>query len=109
MTPARVQFREEADADLAAIHRFVLDLSGEPETADRFVLRIVEACERLGSMPLMGRRRDDLAEGLRTFPFEKRAVIAYRIGEGGVLIINVFYGGRDYEAFFAERPSDDPS
>ena len=38
--------------------------------------------------------------GLRTAPFEKRAVIAYLTADDTVDIINVFYGGRDYEALW---------
>ncbi|MGO6899277.1 type II toxin-antitoxin system RelE/ParE family toxin, partial [Rhizobium ruizarguesonis] len=45
-----------------------------------------------------------LAPGLRTVPFEHSAVIAYRVTKA-VEIVNVFYGGRDYESLF--RAGDD--
>ena len=60
---------------------------------------------RIGDAPLGGRPRDDLAAGLRTIPFERTAVIAYRVLER-VEITNVFYGRRDYEALY--RPRDEP-
>jgi toxin ParE1/3/4 len=42
--------------------------------------------------------------GLRTVPFERKAVIAYRVTKA-VEITNIFYGGRDYEALY--RSHDD--
>lgn len=49
---------------------------------------------------------DDLQAGLRTVPFEKSAVIAYRIGET-VDITNIFYGGRNYEALYKDAPEEE--
>jgi toxin ParE1/3/4 len=43
-----------------------------------------------------------LEPGLRTIPFERRAVIAYRV-TNAVEITNIFYGGRDYEALYRSR------
>lgn len=106
----KVNFRPKVWADLDGIYRFVYGLSRDPLTAGRFVDRIVAACDRLGDAPFVGRRRDDLQAGLRTFPFERRAVIAYFIEDGEVEIANVFYGGRDYEGLYAsddEEPTPD--
>jgi len=38
-------------------------------------------------------------------PFEHTAIIAYRVTEH-VEIINVFYGGRDYESLYHAGESD---
>jgi toxin ParE1/3/4 len=80
----------------------VYEVSLDPVTADRFTARLLAACERIGDAPRGGRPRDDLSPGLRTVPFEKRAVIAYLTGEDAVDITNVFYGGRDYESLFRD-------
>nr|WP_260682893.1 type II toxin-antitoxin system RelE/ParE family toxin [Rhizobium laguerreae] len=61
-------------------------------------------CRKIGDAPNGGRPRDDLAPGLRTVPFEHSAVIAYHVTDA-VEIVNVFYGGRDYEALL--RAGDD--
>jgi toxin ParE1/3/4 len=71
------------------------------------VTRIIERCQRIGIVPHGGRSRDDLAAGLRTVPFERRAVIDYRVTDEIVEITNVFYGGRDYEALYRGRPAED--
>ena len=40
-------------------------------------------------------------------PFERSAVIVYRVEPDHVLITNVFYGGRDYEALYREDEGSD--
>ena len=47
-----------------------------------------------------GRPRDDLKVGLRTVPFERKAVIAYRVEADCVRISSIFYGGGDFEALY---------
>ena len=47
---------------------------------------------------MKGRARDDLRQGVRILPFERAAVIAYRILVEEVEVIKIFYAGRDYEA-----------
>ncbi len=102
-----VEFRPEAQADLADIFRFVLNLSRNHDLAEGFVRRITDRCARIGGVPHGGRPRDDLATGLRTVPFERTAVIAYRVERDRVLVTNVFYGGRDVEALYrGDAPAD---
>lgn len=96
----KVQYREEASADILDIYRWVYESSLDPVTAQRFTQRLLDTCERIGDAPLGGRPRDDLYPDLRTVPFEKKAVIAYLVGEDIVHITNVFYGGREYESLY---------
>lgn len=99
MRRAKVTYRQTALADLRDIHRTIAEASQSPGVATRFVQRIMSRCRSIGDAPLGGRPRNDLAPGLRTVPFERSAVIAYVVGET-VDIVNVFYGGRDYEALY---------
>lgn len=101
-----VVFRVDATDDLAAIYRWIHDASLDPVTAQRYVGRIVAFCEKIGGMASGGRPRDDLMPGLRTFPFERRAVIAYLIVGDRVEITNVFYGGRDFETLYRGQPGE---
>ena len=78
----------------------MLRIGGNQITAERFVRRIKARCDKIGILPLGGRPRDDLAPGLRTVPFERRAIIVYKVEPSCVRIVNVFYGGRDYEALY---------
>ena len=99
MRRLKVRYRSEAIADLDWIFDAILRVSANQITAERFVRRILARCRRIGNAPYGGRPRDDLEPGLRTVPFERRAVIAYRVTDA-VEITNVFYGGRDYEALY---------
>jgi toxin ParE1/3/4 len=73
-------------------------LSQSVETADRYIGRLQDRCDRIGDVPLGGRPRYDLVQGLRTVPFETSALIAYRVVGNDVEITNIFYAGEDYEA-----------
>ena len=106
MRRLEVRFRPQAFEDLEDIFRRVLRGSRSHVTARRFVMRIRNRCLRIGNVPRGGRPRDDLEVGLRTVPFERSAVIAYRIENQQVQITNIFYGGRDYEALFLDEGKD---
>jgi toxin ParE1/3/4 len=109
MKRLKVRFRPEATRDLAAIFLYVHELSRSYATSRGFVRRIRERCERIGDAPFGGRPRDDLEPGLRTVPFEKSAVIAYKVDGDYVRITNIFYGGRNYEAAYRGFSLDDPA
>lgn len=48
--------------------------------------------------PDRGTARDDIRPGLRTVGFRRRVIIAFAVLDQAVVVIGVFYGGRDYEA-----------
>jgi toxin ParE1/3/4 len=93
----RVSFLKSARRDISHIRRFIEANSGSARTAARIIDRIFDRCDRIGRIPFGGRPRDDLQLGLRTVPFEDKAVIAYRVEKNRVLIVRVFYAGRDWE------------
>lgn len=107
----KVSYRPEAIVDLAEIYRFIAIRSQNRTIARDFVERIKDRCNRIGYAPLGGTPRDDLELGLRTVPFERTAVIAYKVEQDAVRIGNVFYGGRDFEALYSDGnlPPEDPS
>jgi toxin ParE1/3/4 len=105
-----VAFQGSAAADLANIFDVVLQASQDQNIAEGFIRRIIARCRRIGDAPHGGRARHDLEPGLRTAPFERSAVIAYRVEADRVTITNVFYGGRDFEALYqSARPDDEPA
>ncbi len=96
-----VKLRPAAVEDLIQIADFISDKSGMPGIALGFVRRIRQRCQSVGDAPNGGAPRPDLGEGIRLVPFEKSAVILYRVVDGTVEITNVFYGGRDYAALLS--------
>lgn len=103
-----VRLRPGATQDLKDIYDWVASQSGFPQIAEKLVNRIFDRCESLGEFPLKGRARDDLQPGVRILPFERTAIIAYRILAGEVEVINIFYGGRDYEALLLDDDAPPP-
>lgn len=98
-----MRYNRAATDALAEIHRYVLDQSKSRLVAERFVRRVKARCERIGDAPHAGRPRDELRAGLRVVPFEHSAVIAYMVESDIVRIVNIFHGGRDYEALLGGR------
>lgn len=92
----RVSFRPAARADLFQLYRYIAAQSGR-RIAGAYIARIESACLGLAEFPERGTRRDDLAPGLRTTGFERRATIAFRIVAEEVEIVRILYGGRDGE------------
>lgn len=98
MRQLRVFLREEALADLEEVYDFIVGNGGPPEVAIGFVRRMPLRCDKIGYAPEGGIPRPDLGNGIRLVPFENTTVIAYRLLDDAVEVVNVFYGGRDYGA-----------
>ncbi len=93
----RIFKRPLARSDLTEIWDYIAD---DNETqADAFIDRIDQKFQTLASHPNMGRYREELAEGLRSFPIG-RHVIFYRVISGGIEIVRVLHGSRDLNAIF---------
>ncbi len=67
--------------------------------ADRFVDLLIRHFQLLADNPHIGRLRDELRAGYRSFPVGEY-LIFYRIGQPGVRIMHVVHGRRDLEALF---------
>ena len=88
-----------ADIDLIEIWSYISQ--HDFETADRFLERLEETFIQLAKQPFMGRNREDLLPGLRSFTVSNYTVF-YRIGDDGVQIARVLNAARDVEAIFGE-------
>lgn len=61
--------------------------------------RLDEQLGLLAARPMMGRARDELAPGVRSFPFG-RYVVVYAPLDDGIDVIRVLHGARDIDAVF---------
>lgn len=86
--------------DLAEIWDYIADDS--IQQADAFIDRIDAAFHALAGQPMMGRARDELVAGLRSFPIG-RYVIFYEPLPDGVAIVRVLHGARDIDAGFESK------
>ena len=87
-----------ARKDLGEIWLHVAD-EVSPETADRLLSRIEASAELLASMPRMGRPRDQLREGLRSWPVGDYQLLYFPL-PNGIRIIRVIHGRRDVDNLF---------
>ena len=96
----------DAIKDLEGIYGYIADKSGFPERAWGYVEKLHQKCRELGTVPFRGQQRDDLMNNLRIVPIDKKAVAAFVVDEEkrSVLVLNIFYGGRDYEALMTITP-----
>jgi toxin ParE1/3/4 len=65
---------------------------------------IIDYCDGLATFPERGTQRDDILPGLRVIGYRRGATIAFAIRRQTVVILGVFYGGRDYEAALKDEP-----
>jgi len=93
----RITRRPLAEADILAIWDYIAD--DNVDAADLWVDRLDEQFSLLATQPLMGRARDELARGVRSFPFG-RYVIFYAPIDNGIDVIRVLHGSRDIDTVF---------
>ena len=67
--------------------------------ADRLLDRIGEVCTRLAARPGLGRSREELGPGVRSFPVA-RYVVFYRARPDGIELARVLHGSRDLDLLF---------
>jgi toxin ParE1/3/4 len=90
--PLTLSLSPAAKNDLADIWAYIA--ADDSVTADRFVDTLHAKCLALTHAPRMGRGRDELIHGLRSFPFQNY-VIFYRHSAASVEIVRVLHGARD--------------
>ena len=101
-----ILLRPRAKADLGEIWGYIAD---DSETrADAFIVAIEQKLRLLARQPSMGRKREILAAGLRSFPVG-RYVIFYRSIQDGIDVIRVLHGSRDLEAIFGAEDQEIPN
>ncbi len=93
MERAELSFHPQAEADLAALFRWIEAEAGA-DVADRYLARIEAKCATLTAYPNRGSPREDLGAAIRTQSFERRLVIAYRVELDQVVILAVAHGAR---------------
>jgi len=93
----RYQLSGPAQRDLREIGGYIAQ--DNTAAALRFLELLRAKCESLGEMPGMGREREELGAGLRSFA-AGRYVIFYREREDGIEVVRVLHGARDVDSLF---------
>lgn len=90
-----------AESDLNAIHDYIA--ADDHRVALKVTTQLQDACEKLAKMPLMGRARNELAVGWRSFPVA-RYIIFYRVFEGDIQIMRILHGAQDIDSILSSDP-----
>jgi toxin ParE1/3/4 len=97
----RIIRRERAFDDLLDIYDYIAEQAGEVRAA-AFIRRIEQKLALVAEYPHMGRQRDELHNGLRSFVVG-RYIAFYSAIDGGIDLVRVLYGGRDIPTIFADE------
>lgn len=89
---------EAADKDLEDIFDFTTDHFGLDQ-AEKYLLEIEEVFQILVSHPESGKARNEIKEGLYSFPKDNH-IIFYRIFDKQIQIVRVLHGSRDLPNYF---------
>ncbi|MGD0871162.1 MAG: type II toxin-antitoxin system RelE/ParE family toxin [Bryobacteraceae bacterium] len=91
----------DADLDLEEIWEYIA--ADNIDAADRWIVKLFDAFEALGSAPGMGHRREDLTGLPVLFWPVGSYVIIYRAEYRPIEIVAVTQGSRDIPAFLRRR------
>lgn len=94
---SQLRISPRASSDLIEIWSYIADDSAA--NADAFIDKIYETIELLARQPGSGRRREELAPGIQSFPVG-RYIIFYRVVAGAIEIVRLLHGARDIENIF---------
>lgn len=89
---------EIADKDLEDIFDYTFDEFGFNQ-AEKYLLEIEEIFQHLIVNPQIGKKRDEIKQGLYSFPKDNH-IIFYRILDDHIRVVRVLHGSRDLPKYF---------
>jgi toxin ParE1/3/4 len=109
----RLHFLDSAKRDIAEIAAYIQDESGDRRAADVVAEKLIAHCRRvalLGSM--IGRPRDELRQGMRSFVSGNFIVFFRYVGLGTnprerLIVVHVMRAARDIGAHFSDHTDDE--
>ena len=93
---SKVLYSASAENDLLEAWLFIAEDS--VEAADRLLDQIQSDSRTLLLQPKMGRVRDELADGLRSWPTSTPYVLFYFVEDDGITVARVLHHARDVPA-----------
>ena len=101
-------FSDAALRDLDEIFEFLGEQFGDLQRARAFVSSVVAQIEKIATLPaVLGRPRESLAPGLRSFPF-RGYLIFMHYREDSLFIVNILHARRDIETYYLEDDDQSP-
>jgi toxin ParE1/3/4 len=90
----QIVFHPKAESELEQLYD---DIAGRasPAIAWNFIAGIRGHCLGLSTFPQRGTERVEIMPGLRIVGYRRAVSIAFAVEDGRVLILGIFYAGRD--------------
>ena len=98
----RLSYRPEANEDLDQLLTQISKAAGWP-VASAYVGGIIDLIEGLRTFPKRGTERREILPGLRIIGYKRSASIAFAVHNTDVIVLGVFYGGRNITAALLEE------
>lgn len=101
----------EAKTDITNIRKYTTRQWGKAQT-DKYTLQLRDRMRWLADNPMLGRSRDEIKEGYRSFN-EGSHMIFYRVAGSAIEIIGILHQNMDIEqnlsdgSFLYKNPADD--
>ena len=99
----KARLSDQAKEDLVAMWEYIAQ--DNPSAADRLLQKLVQQYRSLADNPGMGRSRDELRPGLRSFPIGNYLILYHPIPEG-IAVFRIIHGARDLERLI-ERETEE--
>lgn len=96
MRERNVVISPEARGDLIALYDWIA-VAAYPATALGYIERIEAFLQGMRIASERCTRRDDVRAGLRIVSFERRVTVAFTVDAASVVILRIFYAGRNWE------------
>jgi toxin ParE1/3/4 len=90
----RIVFHAKAEAELEQLYDDITERAS-PAVAWDFVAGIRDHCLGLSTFPQRGTERVEIVPGLRIIGYRRAVSIAFAVDGEGVLILGIFYAGRN--------------
>jgi toxin ParE1/3/4 len=100
----RYRLSPAAQADLRDIRIYTKTTWGEAQ-ARKYLSELRSGLEKLADTPLMGKTREEIAQGLRSFPLA-RHIAFYRESSDGIEVVRVLHASMDVERQFEPRTNE---
>lgn len=91
-----VRLSPEAQTDIVRIHAGIVEKSGSPVTADRYIDRISGFLSSLNVFPERGTVREQVRPGLRIIGFERSASVAFVLEDDDVVVLRILAKGQEF-------------
>lgn len=86
----------QAQADFDRIGAYTMDMWGEDQAVN-YLTRLDQTFAALASTPALGKARDDLRQGLLSFPCNRHVIFFRRNRLGNVEILRILHERMDFE------------